>query len=265
MLSPTSPDLTGFRWIEPPPGHFHADPFLFERGGKTWLFFEDYSYRDRRATIACAEVLGHGGLGAPHTVLTRPYHLSFPCVFEDGGDVYMVPETGGQGTVELYRARRFPSEWELVKVLFRGPHPVDTVVHRRDGLYWFFVSLMDPPGTGPQLFLFWSDSLLGDWRPHRLNPITRDVRTARGAGAIFEHDGRLIRPSQDCSRCYGYAFGWSEVVRLTRTEYVERTVLRVGPAWSPGLVGTHSYNRCGSIEAVDGAVFASFSSHRTER
>src|SRR5208282_2032678 len=42
-------DMTGFRILPIPPGHFHADPFLFRRNGKTYLFFEDFDFRAGKA------------------------------------------------------------------------------------------------------------------------------------------------------------------------------------------------------------------------
>ena len=67
--------------------------------------------------ISCAEVLPGGGLGPVRTCLERDYHFSYPMVFEHDGDVFMVPESALNGTVELYRATRFPHEWTLEKVL----------------------------------------------------------------------------------------------------------------------------------------------------
>jgi len=85
-----------------------------------------------------------------------------------------------------------------------------------------------------------------------MNPISTDVRTARNAGLIHRRDGRLLRPSQDGSRGYGSSFGLNEITVLTETDYAERPVLTVGPDWAPNMVATHTYNRIGSIEVVDG-------------
>jgi hypothetical protein len=75
---------------------------------------------------------------------------------------------------------------------------------------------------------------------------------ARGAGAVFEGAGRLIRPSQDCSVSYGYALIFNEIISLAEAPYRERTVCRVDPGWMPQLDGVHSYSRVGEWEAIDG-------------
>jgi len=73
--------LEGFRWIEPPAGHYHADPFLFDHQAERWLFFEDYRYAEQRAVIACAEIGADGAVGESVAVLDSGSHLSYPCVF----------------------------------------------------------------------------------------------------------------------------------------------------------------------------------------
>jgi len=245
------PEMKGFHWVESPPDRYYADPFVIEREGAHWIFFEDYAYSPGYARIACAEVLAGPSLGPPHLVLDTGVHLSYPHVFSQGDALYMIPESARAGGVRLYRCARFPGEWVQVAELFRGP-ATDTTVWTHDGLWWFLTTLVDPRGHGTGLFLFYADSLLGTWRYHPANPISLDTRNARCAGRVFESDGRLIRPSQDSTRRYGYAFALNEILKLSPTEYEERQVLWVGPDWYPGLRGNHTYNRAGSIEVIDG-------------
>jgi hypothetical protein len=248
--STSAPDLGSFRWTKPPKGRFYADPFLIEEDGKTWAFFEDFDYTKRLARISCSEVRA-GELAEPVTALERPYHLSYPCVFRDRGQLYMLPETGSNGTVELYRCTGFPNAWELERVLFKG-QAVDTTVWIENGLYWFFVTMKEPRGHASQLWLFHSDTVAGDWTPHPANPISTDVRSSRGGGAIFRHNGKLFRPSQDCSQNYGGSFTLNEIVALDRDEYQEKPHVTVNPAQGKIWVGTHTYGLAGDVEIVDG-------------
>jgi hypothetical protein len=245
-----NPDLGGFRWIESPRGHFYADPFLTEVDGKTWLFFEDFDYRTQRGRISCGEIRD-GSLADVRPVLERDYHLSYPCVFRDGDAMYMIPESASSGSVELYRCICFPDEWRLEKELFRG-QAVDTTVCVHNGLCWFFVTMLEPHGRATQLWLFYAESLTGEWIRHPANPISTDVRNSRGAGAIFIHHGRLYRPSQDCGRHYGYSFTFNEILAIDKQQYRESPAVTVLPGWSKGLVATHSYSRVGNIEVIDG-------------
>jgi hypothetical protein len=248
--SPSTPDLDGFRWIESPPGRFYADPFLIEVGDEIWTFFEDYDYAKHVGKISCAKVQADG-LGQPVTALERPYHLSYPCVFRDGGNLYMVPETGANGAIELYRCVRFPDVWLMEQELFRA-QAVDTTVWIEDGLYWFFVTMQEPRGRASQLWLFYADTLTGSWTPHPASPISTDVRNSRGGGAIFRHNGKLFRPSQDCSRNYGSSFTLNEIVVLDRRQYQEKPCVTVYPPRGKNWVGTHTYALIGNSEIIDG-------------
>lgn len=244
----SAPDLSGFRWIESPRDRIYADPFLFEHRGDTWVFFEDYDRPAGKAVLSAAPISA-GGLGPVAPVLDRPYHLSYPCVFRDRGDVFMIPESKGSGGVELYRCRTFPSSWVLERELFRAPAVDTSLLIDAEG-YWFFTSLVEPRGKATQLWLFHASALDAPWTPHPANPISLDIRASRGAGAILHHGGRLFRPSQDCAGRYGRSFTLNEMTRLTPDAYEERPGVTVEPP--PGFVGTHTYAKLGTIEMIDG-------------
>lgn len=248
--SRSAPDLSGFHWIDSPRGRFYADPFMIGEGGAIWVFFEDYDYATQLGRISCAEVR-EGKISDAIPVLERPYHLSYPCIFRDGAEIYMIPETVSNGSVELYRCIRFPDQWEMEKELFRGP-AVDTTVWIEDGLYWFFVTLQEPRGFATQLWIFYATTLTGEWTPHPGNPISTDVRNSRGAGAIFRRNGKLFRPSQDCSKHYGYSTTLNEITVLDRYQYQEKPCVTIDPSWEKDLVGTHTYSHGGEVEIIDG-------------
>ena len=251
--NPGSLNLREFRWIPSPRGHFYADPFLIEYDGKPWLFFEDLPYATEKGVIVCAEINRDGTLSPTIPVLETPYHLSYPCIFRDGGELYMVPESVADGTVQLYRCKHFPDTWDLVKVLLRAP-AVDTTVWIENGLYWFFVTLQEPRGGGLQLWLFYSRSLTGEVIRHPRSPISTDIRFSRGAGAIFRENGKLIRPSQDCSGSYGRLIVFNEIVILNEREYAERPSTVIDTRTMRNMIGTHSYARVNDVVVIDGCV-----------
>jgi hypothetical protein len=120
-----------------------------------------------------------------------------------------------------------------------------------DELCFWFVTVAEPRGNGTALLLFYSRGLAGEWVFHPANPISTDVRTARCGGKPFRQDGKLYRVSQSCSPSYGYSFAFNEITVLTTDEYEEKTIATIDPGWSRGLTGTHTYNWCGNVEAVD--------------
>jgi hypothetical protein len=249
---PGAPESGGpFTFLEPPRGHFWADPFLHERDGRAWLFVEDLDWSLGRAGIAVAELTDDGPSDF-RPVLSPQHHLSYPFVFEHEGATYLIPESAAARTVELWRAVDFPHRFERVRVLFGGMEMYDTTVLHRDGRWWFFATWAMPGGpTVDELFVFHAESLEGEWTAHPLNPVVSDVRCARPAGRLFERDGRLIRPAQDSSGRYGRAIVWREIDVLTPDDYAEHTVGRFEPDQLPATLATHTYDFSESFEVID--------------
>lgn len=239
----------GFRRLLPEVDGEAADPFLIEHNGRNFLFFEEIPRITCRGRISCCEVKSDLQTSTPVPVIEQPYHMSYPFLIEDRGEIFMLPETSANGEVQLYWATNFPHEWRLQKILCEGIALVDTTPYFHDGTWYFFTSSAE---TGEGL-LFCANSLEGEWRYHPANPICLDVRRARGAGALFTRGTQLIRPAQDCSVRYGYAITLNEVLTLTPERYSERLVETILPEWAPGLLGTHTLNASQSIEVVDGS------------
>ena len=102
-----------------------------------------------------------------------------------------------------------------------------------------------------ELHLFHADSPLGPWRPHRRNPVKSDVRSSRPAGSLFEWQGSLCRPAQDCSRRYGYAISVNRILRIDTEEYREVEVSRILPGWDDSVLGVHTLNMIDGLTMMD--------------
>ena len=186
-------------------------------------------------------------------MLERDHHLSYPFVFEHDGAIYLLPETGEAGRVELYRAVEFPGRWRLDRVLLEGLTAVDATLYiEQDGLLWLFANVITGPGDRGELWLHSAPSLDGPWRPHPQNPIVTDPGSARPAGRLFTRDGVLVRPAQDCSRRYGEAVVLCRVDVLTPDTYRETPIGRIEPDWMPGIEGTHTSTFDSRYECLDG-------------
>ena len=241
-----------FTIVHPPADRFYADPFLAEHDGRTFVFFEDYAYVDGKGTIACAE-LGASGIGEPQTVIAGPDHLSYPSLFQWRGDWFMLPETGARRRLEVWRARQFPGDWTLETIALDGVDACDATVWQHDGRWWMFVTLCVAGGPrADEVSLFYADTPLGPWRPHRANPVVSDAAHARSAGALYRDGEALVRPSQDARGGYGNAITLSRIDRLTLREYRETPVGSIKPTWHRRVRGTHTIARSSMFEVVDG-------------
>jgi len=242
----------GFRIMQPPRDRFYADPFLIERNGCSYLFFEDYSFSSRKGLISCCEVDSEGNCSKPRVVLERTYHLSYPFLFAWQGEIYMIPETRDNGTIEMYRASDFPYSWVHEAVLMSDVAATDsTLLHHNDKWWLFTAGVLDHALPEKTLCLFFADFPRGPWSAHPKNPIVSDVCHARPAGCLYFDGGELIRPGQDCSKSYGYAVRLHRVDVLSETDYQETQLASITPDWIPGSRGIHTLNQNAVYRVID--------------
>ena len=245
-------DLKGYTRLMPPRDRYWADPFVLARSDRYYVFFEELPFRTGKGVISVIEIDALGRTSAPVQVLERDYHLSYPFLVEHDGNLYMIPETAQNGTIECYRCVDFPTQWRLERVLLSDIRAVDATFHRGPDRWWMFANL----GAGGDSFddelnIFHADKLLGDWQPHRRNPVKSDTRSSRPAGQLYWKNGALYRPAQICSPLYGAGLSINRVMRLTTQDYAERQVERILPAQSEGLYGVHTVNRAGDLTVID--------------
>jgi hypothetical protein len=248
-------DFGAFTRLVPPDDRFWADPNLVVRGGRYFVIFEEYLYATNRAHISVLVLGADGRYEPPVPIIERPYHLSYPQLFSWEGDLYLVPESKENRTIEAYRCKQFPYEWEPAGVLMEGVEAVDATFLQHEGRWWLFANMIETEGISSwdELFLFSASSPLSrSWTPHPMNPIVSDVARSRPAGPIFRRDGRLYRPSQNSARCYGRAFNINEITELSTTRYAERIVKTVEPSWATELLGTHTYVSEAGLTLIDG-------------
>lgn len=236
----------------PPRGAFWADPFILQRQNQIHLFFEEYLYQKKRGHISHAVMDSDENIGEPQIVLERPYHLSYPFIFEYRGEFYMMPETAQNRTIEIFRCTRFPDRWEFHKTIMQDVHAVDATLIEHAMRWWMFVNMAGKNGsTWDELHLYYSDDPIStNWTSHPMNPVISDVRSARPAGRIFRRDGALIRPSQDSSLRYGYALNLNRITKLTINEYEEELIERIEPN-GRDILATHTYNTSSEFIVVD--------------
>lgn len=245
-------DLNGYRTIPCPRDRFQADPFLLRRDGRSWLFFEEYRYVTGKGVIACAALDEKGMPVEERVILEKPYHLSYPNVFEHNDDIWMIPETSQNQTVELYRCRLFPWAWELSVILLDDISLSDVTVHLNEGTFWLFASRKLSRTHTHELLLYSSPSLHGPWKAHPSNPIVTSQLGVRAAGNLFRTQSQLIRPGQDCSQKYGGAIQFNRILTLNPQEYREESAGMLMPDPQNNWHGLHTYNADDTFEIVDG-------------
>ncbi|SNS94168.1 hypothetical protein SAMN06295912_12531 [Sphingomonas laterariae] len=230
---------------------YYADPFLWDRDGQLHCFFEVYDYATHRGHIGVGRLVD-GRLLDVRVALRTDYHLSFPFLFEDGGSLFMMPESCAARRIEIWRCVAFPDRWERQATALEGTAASDSTLTRIDGRWWLFTNISTDPfeEMNSELHLFMASGPgLETLVPHPLNPVVFDSRTARNGGRIFERHGIRYRPSQDNSHgTYGHGLNLMRIDRLTPDDYAETLVRRIEPDFEPGITGCHHLDvRSGTI------------------
>ena len=226
----------------PPKGKFYADPMLFKYGKINYIFFEDYDYK--KGLIAYVAIDESGKISEPYKALELPVHVSFPCVFQEGNEVYMTPEISCYGSVCLFKATAFPKGWKPQRILVRGQYFADPILFKQGEYYWLFTAIHTD-----RLAIYYAKDLDAEFLPH---PINRKSIRGRNAGPVYFKEGQLIRPTMECSKTYGRSIILKQIVLLTPDQFVEREIAYIEPAWAPHLDGTHTYCQNEDYVVYDG-------------
>lgn len=198
-----------------------ADPFLFAKNGVLYLFYEHLTRWEGHGRICMRSTCDLKNWTTEKDVLIEPFHLSFPFVFEEGGKVYMLPETGGDKSITLYEADKDDlSSWKKVKKLMEDEDPwYDSIIYMKNDKYYLFTGHDDNVQQVQHLFV--SDKLIGPYVEHPASPICEGRDRARNAGSLIEDNGQLYRPVQVCVNGYGEQISVMRIEKLTPTDYIE--------------------------------------------
>jgi hypothetical protein len=223
------------------PALFIADPFMIEVNHMWYMFFEVMNKTNLKGEIGLA--ISNDGFKWVYQqiVVAESFHLSYPYTFELMGNYYMIPESYQAGFIRLYKAVKFPTQWEFIGNLLSGPYYADSSLFYHDKKWWLFAET-NPDLKHDTLRLYYAENLTGPWSEHMGSPIIAgNAHIARPAGRVLIFNGRIIRYAQDCDPIYGTQVRAFEITDLTATNYQERAI-----GESPILRGSGTgWNECG--------------------
>lgn len=244
--------------LSEPRNEFWADPFLYyhQESKKTVLFIERFPFKEKKGVISCAEVDSNLGVNNMHDILVRDYHFSYPHIIEEGGELYMMPESSANQQLEVYKCVSFPNQWELHATAFQGIRVADSVYYNdKNGDSWLFTTYSDSSIDlhCTMLMIYKVDSIdLKTIIPHKKNPILINSTCARNGGHIYEEKGKVYRVSQDNShRMYGHGINVHEITKLTVDDYEEVLVCHTEGNDLPQGIGTHQMCQIDNMFVMD--------------
>lgn len=196
-----------------------ADPFLFVYKNELFLFYEEQIDVRGKGLIKMTKTADLKYWETPKIVLKENFHLSFPNVFELDGQIYMIPETGEEETIKLYKPNDELTHWVPFRTLLKGRHYVDSSIIFHNDCYFLFTT--DYTDKSNILRLFYSNSLFENWTEHPNSPIAKGPDTGRNGGSVFKKDGFLFRPCQLSKSKYGEGLDMYKIETLSKNEYNE--------------------------------------------
>lgn len=227
--------------------YWFADPMLFEFQGKTFLFCEAFDRKTQKGELGYFTI-DEDSISDYKSVVVENYHLSYPCVFSHKSDVYMIPESGENKSVDLYKAVNFPDVWEKKCTLINGINLADpTVFFHNDSPY-----MIGYQNSNELIVYKISNDLLS---ADMISTIKYETNTGRPAGYVINCDDNLVRPSQDCRYEYGKNIIFRSIA-ISNEKYIESDAFeldlsRVKIKDEKHVDRVHTYNQSDKYEVID--------------
>lgn len=234
-------------------GYWYADPTLISYQENIYLFTEAFQNSSQIGRIAVSK-LNNGVFSKPEIIINKPYHLSYPCVFEYENRVYMLPETSQNRTLELYVAEDDSLlDWRQIKVICENINCVDTTVFVNEQDVYLISYFQEPNNYSTVVY--------------KLNMINYSIaevfrksdrlNISRPAGKVFmnKESNEFYRPVQYNENCYG------EKMRILKINPnmndwmgVEDKQISIEDLHINLIRRTHTFNSVNDIIVVDGLI-----------
>ena len=236
-----------YRWMK---HHYEnrwfADPFLLDVTDDAYIVLAE-DFEDERGYAVISKLIVDKSsveLKSVTPLLDRGTHLSFPIFIRRGDDIFVYPENGQSGELDLYRYDQQKEELAKVETLMRAPL-ADAVILDYMGHSLLFATTLPNP-NGNKLNIYVKRNTTYELK----ETILVQGRTARMGGDFFWYDGVLYRPAQDNNECYGGALILQKVVE-EKGKWTFTDIRRLTSPHPQYTTGLHTFNICKGTVVVD--------------
>lgn len=241
-----------FKWIElPDPETFIADPFVFEFPSGEIHLLAEHIQQPYHGKLIAYRFNQNLELIEEKIILNTGKHLSYPFIQEDNGCYFIIPESAADNGVYAY-----PYDPVLMKVgdpitLISDQALIDSTLVFHKNNWWLFATKKGK-SSNSELHIYYSQNWKGPYFPHSNNPVKCDEDGSRPAGRIFENNGKLYRPAQNCKQYYGKSITLFNINTLSKDEYDETPIFEIKPYLHKKYnYGIHTINHSDNIIVVD--------------
>lgn len=190
--------------------YWYADPILLEYDNKIYLFTEAFSERTSKGKLAISIYDSSSEeFSMPQVIINKPYHLSYPEVFESNGKVYMIPETSQNRTLELYEAEdKDLLRWKKIGVLLDKCFLADTTVLKENNRTLLYSYEEKPPKYTTKVF----ELDIKNRKVKLISEESSELNNRRPAGNFTFVDNIVQRPLQFNIKMYGEKIIYENII-----------------------------------------------------
>jgi hypothetical protein len=236
-------------WLTEDKVDYAADPFPVMINGHMYIYYEELDFWKGKGELMMLDSMSFKNKKKVSALYSDRVHLSYPYAFSNKNETYCVPESAEASEVILYRVNTVePQKMEKSNVLLEGRAFVDSSIIYYNKNYWLFTS---DSGKNKLLYIFYADSLSGQFKPHEQSPIKVGANMSRSAGRLFLANNKLYMPSQNHQKCYGGSVVINEITFLNETKFKCEPCFEILPQ-NPYSQGFHTVNFCNGLLVVDG-------------
>ena len=232
-------------WLKMPKDGWFADPFVLDVSDEEiQVLVEEMPVGTDKGVITLLKIDRHTmELNSKKTILELPTHLSFPCILREHGKIYIYPESLYSGKLDLYEYDSATESATFVKTIC-------------DDIVWdscitdYFGEKMLFTAAHNDLVL---DIYKWDEDKERFLPwkqVASDNKNSRMGGQLFEYEGVVYYPAQDCNENYGSAIQIKKI-NYKNGDFTTETIKRITSPHPSMRLGLHTLNEYKGVAVID--------------
>ena len=242
--------LKPVKWLKHPyRDRWFADPFILKVTEDEIVVFVEECQIENPKGILCELVVDRRTmrLKSRYVLLEKETHLSYPAIVRYEGKIYVYPENGASGQLNMYEYDEVNHKL-LKPICILNESVADSSIFEQGGMYFLIATRSDNSQEGA--FLYGCKSLFGPYKKLIDHPVQASRKMSRPAGNWIKSGLSLFRPAQDCELRYGNAINIMRVESLFPfSEVVEFSLI---PSYFVYNRGLHTINYYGNLCVIDG-------------
>lgn len=251
----TNSTVSDIRWItyKGYKENWVADPYIFsETDSQIDFLVEEWVEKKHKGRLVKISLDKRSHNVKKNVILDLSTHLSFPSIIREDDNIYICPENAASGKQNIYRFNPTSECLESPVTIIEEPLLDVNIVKIGEAYYAFGIRMLAcdsaDKGDNCHLRIFKSEKLLGNYK--LIQVIDNELAQERGAGALFWHKGKLIRPVQNCKDDYGRNVIFKEIT--IENGVFKETVLGSLLPSKRYPEGLHTFNVFGDTFVIDG-------------